>query len=99
MQAGKQPPSVFFQAPGGGAGGRGGGRAEKLKVSLCVALTDVSGRGRFRVIHRVPKLTRTEELAQILWLKINLCSPTFLLTFCKCTKALPPTVRKVHFHL
>lgn len=29
--------------------------AEQLKVPLCVALTDISGRGQLGVIHHLPK--------------------------------------------
>lgn len=31
------------------------GAAEQLKVPLCVALTDISGRGQLGVIHHLPK--------------------------------------------
>lgn len=72
------------------------GRFKQLKVSLCVALTDISGRAQFWVIHHLSKQARTEKPAWIVWLKINLCSPIFLLIFCMCIKDLPPAVKKVH---
>lgn len=61
-------------------------RVKQLKVSLRVVPTDISGRGQFWVIHHLPKQTHTEKPVQVLWLKINLCSPIFLLIFYKCIK-------------
>lgn len=53
------------------------GEDKQLKVPLCVALTDVSGRGQLGVSPHLPKSTCTEKPAQILWLKINLHSPSY----------------------
>lgn len=84
--------SAFFFLIAWGWGLGGGLSSWKFPF---VFLSDISGRGQHEWFIIYPSRL-TERPAQILWLKISLCSLIFLLIFYNCIKDLQSTVRKVH---